>query len=108
MALDLKDDPALVAEYIEYHKAVWPEVIASLKRVGISEMKIYLHGRRLFMYMETVDEFDPARDLQRYMDSSRVVKWDELMRTYQQPVPGAKPNEWWAPMQQVWDLRHWP
>ena len=31
-------------------------------------------------------------------------EWDELMRGFQEPVPGAKPGEWWAGMEEVFDL----
>ena len=29
LALDLKDEPELIAAYDEYHRSVWPEVIDS-------------------------------------------------------------------------------
>ena len=58
MALDLKDDAALIERYIEHHRAVWPEALDSLKRLGIEKMKIFLLGRRLFMYVEVPDDFD--------------------------------------------------
>ena len=61
--LCLKNDPALIAAYKRYHQEVWPELLAGMREVGILKMKIYLRGTRLFMYVETVDDFDPARDL---------------------------------------------
>ena len=63
MALDLRDDPALIEQYIEHHRAVWPEALDSLKRLGIEKMKIFLLGRRLFMYVEVPDEFEFPADL---------------------------------------------
>jgi hypothetical protein len=30
------------------------------------------------------------------------------MRTYQQAAPFAKPGEWWAPMEQIFDLCEFP
>ena len=104
MALDLKDDPEIRAKYVEYHRAVWPDVLAGLGGVGITGMKIFLHGNRLFMYFETDDYFVPERDFARYMDTGRAREWDELMRTFQQPVPGASPGDWWSEMDQVFDL----
>jgi len=62
MTLMLRDDDEVVARYREYHRNAWPEVLARLREVGVVEMKIYLIGRRLFMYMEAVDGFDPDRD----------------------------------------------
>ncbi len=33
-ALDLKNDPALIAAYEAWHRAVWPEVLEHLKATG--------------------------------------------------------------------------
>jgi len=88
MTLNLKSDPGVVDNYVEYHEAVWPDVLAGLGGIGISRMKIFLHGLRLFMYME----------------KGRAKEWDELMRTFQEPVPGAASGEWWAEMEEVFDL----
>ena len=105
-ALDLKDDPALIAEYKAYHRAVWPEVIASLRAIGIHTMRIYLTGTRLFMYFEAPDDFVAERDFQQFAASGRGAEWDALMRRYQQRVPAASasPGEWWTPMELVFDL----
>ena len=104
MTLGLKSGPGVVEEYTRHHRAVWPEVLAGLRGIGITKMKIFLHDRRLFMYLEAGDDFDPERDFPRYMDNPRAKEWDELMRGFQGPVPGAKPGEWWAGMEEVFDL----
>ncbi len=104
MTLGLKSDPGVLDEYTRRHRAVWPEVLEGLRGIGIKKMKIYLHGRKLFMYLEADDDFDPARDFPRYMDDPRAKEWDELMRGLQEPAPGAKPGEWWAEMEEVFDL----
>jgi L-rhamnose mutarotase len=39
-ALDLKDDPALIAEYRKYHEKIRPEVTQSLKDSGIEDLEI--------------------------------------------------------------------
>jgi len=107
MALDLRDDPTLIARYKKEHAQVWPAVLARLREVGVTEMKIYLLGRRMFMYCETKNGFDPSRDFARSNDDPTYRKWDELMRTMQECVPEAKPSEWWAMMELVFDL-NWP
>ncbi|EGG25295.1 hypothetical protein DFA_03544 [Cavenderia fasciculata] len=104
-ALDLKDDKVLIEEYKKYHQNVWPEVKNSLLGIGILEMKIYLLGNHLFMYYETNDSFDPQVDFQRYAtDNPKTSEWDNLMRKFQQKLKEAKPTEWWASMEQVFDL----
>ena len=72
MTLALKSGPGVVVEYTRQHRAVWPEVLQGLRGIGITKMKIYLHNRRLFMYLEAGDDFDPARDFPRYMDDPRA------------------------------------
>ncbi len=103
--LDLKDDPLTIATYDEHHRAVWPEVQRGLRDIGIERMRIWRLGRRLFMLMETVDEFDLDRDFARYMEGGpRIREWQELMASLQEPAPGAQPGELWANMQLVFDL----
>jgi L-rhamnose mutarotase len=104
MTLDLKDDAATIERYKEYHRAVWPEVVEGLRAIGISKMKIFLLGRRLFMYFEAPDDFEAGRDFNRYMALRRAKEWDELMSTFQEPVPEAAHGEWWAEMAEVFDL----
>ncbi|MEY3230350.1 MAG: hypothetical protein RL689_439 [Planctomycetota bacterium] len=103
-ALDLKDDPALIEAYVAHHRRVYPEVVAALRGIGITRMKIFLLGTRLFMYFEAPDTFDPGRDYQAYAADARCRAWDELMRAFQRRVPGAREGEWWAAMTEVFDL----
>jgi L-rhamnose mutarotase len=107
-ALDLQDDPQLIREYEVHHQRVWPEVIEALRGIGIWRMKIFRLGSRLFMYAEAGDDFDPTRDYQSYTNNPRCREWDVLMRRYQRTAPGARPGEWWASMQEVFDLESAP
>ena len=105
LCLNLKGDPDIIEQYKAYHRDVWPEVLDSLREVGITGMDIYLLGNRLFMAIETVDDFDPVHDFPRYLEMHpRCREWDVLMRNFQERVPEAKPGEWWATMEQVFEL----
>lgn len=105
LTLNLKNDPAIIEKYKAYHRDAWPETLAGLKAVGITKMNIYLLGRRLFMAMETVDTFDIKRDFPRYLEEHpKCREWDELMRTFQEPVKDAQAGEWWAQMEIVFEL----
>jgi L-rhamnose mutarotase len=104
LAVDLKDDPGLIDRYQAYHRDVWPEVRASLRRAGILNMDIYLLGRRLVMVVDT-DGQDYRRCFAKHASSHpRVVEWEALMRSLQQPLPGAPPGEWWTLMRPVFSL----
>ena len=103
--IDLKDDPAIIERYVEYHRSVWPEVERGLRAIGIQRMLIWRLGRRLFMLMETADDFDPIGDFAHYMESDpRIREWQALMETFQEPVADAQPGEWWADMELVYSL----
>lgn len=104
LTLDLKEDGNLIAEYELYHQKVWPEIIDSIKSSGISNMEIYRIFNRLFMIMETDQTF--SFDKKNAMDNSnpKVQEWENLMRKYQQALPGAKPGEKWMLMDKIFDL----
>jgi len=107
MTLALRDDPAGIAAYVAAHRRAWPSVKTRLREVGISSMLIFLRERRLFMCFEAPDGFDPDRDFARLLDDPTYVEWDRQMRALQEPAPEARPGEWWAPMDLVFDL-DWP
>jgi L-rhamnose mutarotase len=106
LTLDLKDDPGAIRAYRRHHRAVWPEVERSLRRVGVRGLDIYLLGRRLVMQLAVEDGFDLERDFAAHARSHpRVAEWEALMKTFQQRAPGARRNEWWAVMTPVYRLR---
>ena len=45
LALDLKDDPALIAEYERYHERIWPDIETSIRDAGITEMENLSHRK---------------------------------------------------------------
>jgi L-rhamnose mutarotase len=104
LTLNLKDDPATIAAYKEYHRCVWPEVESSLRRVGINKIEIFLLGRRLFMFMEVTEDFDQSRYVDDYLEEPKALEWENLMKPLQEAVPEAKPGEWWAKMELVYEL----
>jgi L-rhamnose mutarotase len=104
LTIALRDDPAAIERYVQEHREAWPEVVDQLRGVGIVDMRIFLTGRRLFMYYEARDDFDPDRDFAALNNSVEYRRWDELMRTLQTPAPEAQADEWWAPMEMVFDL----
>ena len=103
-ALDLKDDPGVIDAYVAHHARVWPEVEQSLRRIGIERMDIYRLGRRLVMVMETVDGFDGETAFATHLANPKCREWEDLMKTFQQRVPGAPAREWWTEMIQVYHL----
>ena len=89
LALDLKDDPELIAEYEAYHKRVWPEIIKSIKESGIEVLDIYRTGNRMFMIIEANDDFSFAAKAKMDADNAKVQEWETLMWKFQQALPRA-------------------
>lgn len=105
LVLDLKDDPALIAEYEAYHAEVWPEVLESIRNSGIIQMEIYRFSNRLFMVMETEDDFSFEEKAERDNQNRKVQEWETLMWKYQQALPGAPPGAKWLPAKLIFDLK---
>jgi L-rhamnose mutarotase len=105
LALDLKDDPALIAAYEKYHRQVWPEIIKSIKDAGIEKLDIYRTGNRLFMIIEANNDFSFEKKAAMDAANSKVQEWETLMWKFQQALPWAKPGEKWVLMERIFELK---
>lgn len=106
LAVDLKDDPELIAEYENWHKTenAWPEIMKSITDSGIYNMEIHRTGNRLFMIMETADSFSFQRKAAMDDSNQKVQEWEQLMWKFQQPLPWAKEGEKWVLMNKIFEL----
>jgi L-rhamnose mutarotase len=104
LALDLKDDPKLIAEYELHHRSVWPEIIKSIKDSGIEKMEIYRAGNRLTMVIETNKSFSFQKKAEADAKNPRVQEWEKLMWNYQQAIPYAKLGEKWVLMEKIFEV----
>ncbi len=104
LALDLKEDPELIAAYEEHHRKVWPEIIESIKESGIRHMEIYRVQNRLFMIVDADDDFSFERKKLTDESNPRVQLWESLMAKYQQAIPGSPPGEKWLVMEKIFSL----
>lgn len=105
LALDLKDDATLMAEYKAYHQNVWPEIIKSIKDAGIAVLEIYNIGNRMFMIIEADADFSFEKKSAMDTANSKVQEWEELMWTFQQALPWAVPGQKWMLMEKVFELQ---
>jgi L-rhamnose mutarotase len=105
LALDLRDDPELIAQYEAHHRQVWPEVLTHLHTHGIRELEIFRLGTRLVMLMDTDDAvFDPERFAAAERQTPRLREWEQLMWRFQAPTPWTPQGSKWTPMTSIFCL----
>lgn len=104
LALDLKDDPALIAAYEKHHREIWPAITKSIRDAGILSLDIFRTGNRLCMIIEATDEFSFSQKSEMDAANADVQAWEELMWKYQLALPWAKPGEKWILMDPIFEL----
>lgn len=103
-ALDLKNDPVLIAEYERYHEAIWPEIQQSIYDAGITGMEIYRIENRMVLLMDTSDDFSLERKAGMDAANPKVQEWEALMWRYQEALPSAEPGQKWIQMKNIFTL----
>ena len=103
LALDLQPDPALIAEYEAMHRAVWPEILESIRDSGILQLEIYRIENRLFMILEAGDDFSFEKKAAADAANPKVQEWENLMWRYQKALPTARPGEKWMVMEKIFE-----
>ena len=97
-AFVLRVKPDKIDEYVEAHRAVWPEMLQALRDAGIRNFTIFRHGTEVFGYFE-------ADDLERagaYMAAQEVsTRWQDAMADLlEERVPDAGP----PPLEEIFRL----
>ena len=82
LALDLKGDPQLFADFEAHHRQVWPEILGSIGSAGILSMDIYRLHTRLMTVMEVTDDFSFERKAAADQADPTVQAWESLMWTF--------------------------
>src|ERR1039458_5848009 len=97
-AFKLRIKPDAIKEYEREHKRVWPELLAKLKEVGVSDYSIFRRGQDLVLVMR-VDEFDKAWD---ELDRDPVnQRWQIFMSRLFEAVPDKQPDERFSMLKEV-------
>lgn len=102
--LELREDRELIEKYVEAHAHVWPEIQEGIRSVGILDMQIYIHGNRLFMICDTVDEFDWEKDNARLAALPRQAEWEAYVAQFQGCDPNAPSTAKWQLMERIFKL----
>jgi L-rhamnose mutarotase len=106
LATDLINDNDLIAQYEKWHAPgnVWKEIVDSIRDSGILNMEIYRIDNRLFMIMETTDDFSFEKKANLDASNPKVQEWEQLMWNFQQSLPNAQPGEKWVLMNKIFQL----
>lgn len=106
-AVDLVDEPEMIARYREWHAPGGPPaaVTEAIRADGVRDLQIWLVGDRLFMMMEQDAGLaaDPQGKAARDAANPEVQAWDALMRTFQRPLPFALDTTW-VEMERIYAL----
>jgi L-rhamnose mutarotase len=104
LALDLIKDEEKIKQYQHFHQKIWPEIASNIKQRGVLDMQIWQIENRLFMIMDTRDDYDPAMANEIALSEPKNVEWETLMSQFQQPLPSAATDEKWVEMTKIFDL----
>lgn len=105
-ALDLQDDPALIARYQAWHApgAVPEAITRSIRAADIRALEIWQTGDRLFMIMEVGPAFSAEAKAAADATDADVQAWERMMWEFQKPLPHAKDGEKWVALQRIYAL----
>jgi L-rhamnose mutarotase len=113
LAVDLRDDPEVIASYRYWHRPGGPpaEVTRSLRDAGIAALDIYLLGNRLFMVVDFTPDYSPGAKAAADAGNPDVQAWNALMDGLQQALPfaGTDPASGkWRPLEHIYSLAEQP
>jgi len=96
----LRVKPECEREYLDYHKAVWPEVLELIRDCNVRNYSIFLHNHHLFAYYEYTGA-DYRADMAKMAAHPKMREWWDIMEPMQEPVESRKPGEWWVRMDEA-------
>lgn len=88
-AFVLRVRPDRIDEYVEAHRAVWPEMLQALRDAGVRNYSIFRDGNQVFGYFES-DDLERAAE---YLAAQEVcTNWQDAMADLlEERVPDAGP-----------------
>ncbi len=99
----LKVKPDKIAEYKKFHQAVWPEMLAALRRTGWKNYSLFMRDDGLlFGYFETPDSLAAA--LAGMAKEEVNARWQEFMAPFFEGLGGAHADEGMLALEEVFHL----
>ena len=105
MAQIVQVRPDQIERYVEIHREVWPEVLATIAECNISNYSIFLRQPEnlLFAYFEYHGS-DYAADQAKMAADPKTQEWWEITNPMQQPLSTSAAGEWWAGADEVFHV----
>ena len=93
--------PERLAEYVEVHANVWPEVLAMIEACNMRNYSIFLlRDNTLFAYFEYVgDDFEG--DMAKMAADPKTQEWWGVCMPMQEPLEDRAEGEWWHTLKEV-------
>jgi L-rhamnose mutarotase len=100
-AFRLRIKPEAIERYELEHTRVWPELLAKLKEVGISDYSIFRRGQELILVL-SVEDFEDAWS---QLDQDPVnQRWQAFMAPLFEPLETLEPGERFPMFREVFRL----
>jgi L-rhamnose mutarotase len=94
--------PELLAEYIERHAAVWPEMLTALHESGWSNYSIFARDDGLLVGYVEADDLDRAQEAMAATDVN--ARWQAQMGKYFVGLAGRRPDEGFLLLDPIFNL----
>ncbi|NTU78841.1 MAG: L-rhamnose mutarotase [Chloroflexales bacterium] len=103
VAFVLKVRAEKLDEYKAHHQRVWPEMLAALRAAGWHNYSLFVRpDGLLFGYVETPEGLAAA---QAKMAATEInTRWQEFMAPYFESPGGARPDELFLELEEVFHL----
>ena len=103
VAFLLQVKPERIEEYKAHHRAVWPEMLAALRRHGWHNYSLFMRDDGLlFGYFETPESFQAALEGMAGEEVNR--RWQEFMAPYFQGLGGGHADRGMVELVEVFHL----
>lgn len=95
--VQIKPGADKLKEYLDYHRAVWPEVEQGFEQAGYRQIRLLRSAHTVVMIIKVPDGADlEAMGKKAEAYNKRCAEWNRLMAGYQEGVPGTAPGQTWT------------
>jgi L-rhamnose mutarotase len=102
VCFQLQVKPARMAEYVERHRAVWPEMLQAIADAGRRNYSLFLREDGLLIgYYETDDDAASAAALAA---DPRTAAWEVEAADFFESLPGTRPDQGAPQLREVFHL----